>query len=66
MTAGKRELHRHERLFNEIFKRNEYNKLVRPMNQYQLTHVEIELKLLQIDLVIEIILVLFDVCSQRN
>ena len=33
--------------------------MVRPMDQNLLTHVEIELKILQIDLVIEITLVLF-------
>ncbi len=41
-----------EKLFTKIFKDDEYNILVRPENDNGLTHVDIELKLLQIDLVI--------------
>ena len=39
-----------EKLFDSIFLNEEYNSMVRPENMNGLTHVETELKLLQIDL----------------
>lgn len=40
-----------EKLFYDIFNINDYKKMVRPFGENDLTYVETELKLLQIDLV---------------
>lgn len=40
-----------EKLFFDIFNINDYKKMVRPFGENDLTYVETELKLLQIDLV---------------
>ena len=41
-----------EKLFHQIFVLDEYSNLVRPLDKDSVTHVQTELKLLQIDLVI--------------
>jgi hypothetical protein len=41
-----------ERLFKRIFYDNNYNEIVRPVDNQSITYVETELKVLQIDLVI--------------
>ncbi len=40
-----------ERLFKRIFYDNNYNEIVRPIDNQSITYVETELKVLQIDLV---------------
>ena len=52
-----------ERLFNHIFNIEDYVNIVRPTSADSLTHISTELKLLQIDLVINFNLKLKFFCS---